>query len=471
MIAIIRAEATKLLRRPALAAAAVGAVLFAVVTSLAVFLSADAGPRAGRAPTIASLAEQGGGTEAFALGISFAGLLVLVVFVANVTGEFSRGTFRSLLMREPRRLRLVAGKMAALLGFTAALLAAAAALTWIASLALAPSQGVSTSEWLTLGALGDNLADYGTALVTVGAWALLGMALGVVLRSTPLALGVGVAWAGPFEHITEDAWGSADAWFPGLLLEDLAAGGTGDVSSSQALLTLAVYVGLAAAAAAVVLRRRDVTAERACPNGRSQPARRPAVHLRLEGEQPAHPSLDRGVRRDERGQREPRSGRGHHQQRVKQLHLPEVAARDEGHLLGEPHQRRGQHGRRAGEERGAPVGGVLARLGQRAHGRQRDGVRERGDGDRDDEDDSQHRHAQRGHLSGHLDRPVRVVVRHAVPARRPDGQQRRRPEGAGSAHHHGVAVLQVGDLVGHHGLELARLQGVEQPAGHAEGRP
>jgi ABC-2 type transport system permease protein len=86
------------------------------------------------------------------------------------------------------------------------------------------------------------------------------MALGVIVGSTPLALGVGVAWAGPFEHLTEDARSAADDWFPGLLLETLAAGGTGEVSLSRALLLVGVYAGAAAALAALVFRRRDVTA-------------------------------------------------------------------------------------------------------------------------------------------------------------------------------------------------------------------
>jgi hypothetical protein len=86
------------------------------------------------------------------------------------------------------------------------------------------------------------------------------MALGVIVGSTPLALGVGVAWAGPFEHLTEDARSAADDWFPGLLLEALAAGGTGEVSLSRALLLVGVYPGAAAALAALVFRRRDVTA-------------------------------------------------------------------------------------------------------------------------------------------------------------------------------------------------------------------
>jgi hypothetical protein len=86
------------------------------------------------------------------------------------------------------------------------------------------------------------------------------MALGILLRSTPLALGIGVAWAGPLEHLTEDGWSGAGSWFPGLLLETLAGGGTADVSQSRALVLVAVYSAAAATLAALVFRRRDVTA-------------------------------------------------------------------------------------------------------------------------------------------------------------------------------------------------------------------
>jgi ABC-type transport system involved in multi-copper enzyme maturation permease subunit len=260
MTHVIRAELVKLIRRPTLLAAAGLSLVFALVTSLSVLLSAGTGPRTGRTPTIDSLSQAGGGTEAFALGISVAGLLVLVMFVANVTGEISRGTFRTLLMREPGRLRLLAGKMAALLAFTAAIVALAAVLSFGVSALIAPSQGISTADWFGLAALREGLGDYGTGLVTVGAWALIGMALGIVLRSTPIALGVAVAWAGPFEHITQDSWSTASEWFPGLLLEAVAAGGTDQVALSRALPLALAYVALAAVAAAMVFRRRDVTA-------------------------------------------------------------------------------------------------------------------------------------------------------------------------------------------------------------------
>ena len=67
------------------------------------FLSAtEAGaPASARGATVESLGRAGGATEAFASGVSFAGILVLVLFIANVAGELSHGTVRTLLMRQP----------------------------------------------------------------------------------------------------------------------------------------------------------------------------------------------------------------------------------------------------------------------------------------------------------------------------------------------------------------------------------
>ena len=261
MTATIRAELVKLRRRRVLVGAGAFALLFALAAASAVILSAPAAGGPGeRRPTLSSLAEAGGGTAAFAVAVSFLGLLVLVLVVARVTGELSHGTMRTLLMRQPHRLRLLAGTTVALLGAAAGLLLVTEVLTWGASLALAPTQGIPTSEWLTAAALEAALADLGTALAVVAGWTALGVALATLIRSTPLALGVGIAWAGPFEHLLADGWEPATRWFPGLVLEALGAGGTGDVSLARALTLGACYAGVAAAAAAVSFSRRDVTA-------------------------------------------------------------------------------------------------------------------------------------------------------------------------------------------------------------------
>jgi ABC-2 type transport system permease protein len=261
MIAALRAELVKLRRRRVLVVTAVTTLVFTVGSAAIVLASAEqAGDPRARGVTLASLAEAGGGTEVFTTAVSFAGTFLFVVFVGAVAVEFSRGTFRTMLLHQPRRLQLLAGKMAGLLVFAAVVLAAAEALTWVAARLLAPSQDVATGEWISAAALGDALADYASVLFWVTGYALLGMTLAVLVRSVPVALAIGIAWAGPFEHLIQDAWGPADRLFPGLLLEAFVAGGTTDVSASRALLTVTAYLLIAAAIAGTMFARRDVTA-------------------------------------------------------------------------------------------------------------------------------------------------------------------------------------------------------------------
>jgi ABC-2 type transport system permease protein len=260
MIAALRAEFVKLRRRRVLVLTAVTTLVFTVGSAAIVLASAEryGNPR-DRGVTFASLADAGGGTEVFTTAVSFAGTFLFVVFVGAVAVEFSRGTFRTMLLHEPRRLRLLAGKTAGLLLFAAVVLAAAEVLTWVAARLIAPSQDIATGEWIGAAALADALADYGSVLFWVTGYALLGMTVAVLVRSVPVALAIGIAWAGPFEHLLQDAWRPADRLFPGLLLEAFVAGGTTDVSASRALLTVAVYLVIAATVAATTFARRDVT--------------------------------------------------------------------------------------------------------------------------------------------------------------------------------------------------------------------
>jgi ABC-2 type transport system permease protein len=262
MIATIRAELVKLLQRRVLVITAVTTPVFSVASAVIVVVSADAGVRqvSGRGVTVQSLSNAGGGTDVFTTAVSFAGVFVFVVFIGLFAMEFSRGTFRTMLIYQPRRLRLLAGKLTALLAFSAAVLAAAEIITWVAARLLAPTQDVATGKWVSADALEQAVSDYGSVLFWVSGYALLGTALAVVVRSVPLALAIGIAWAGPFEHILQDSWTAAARFFPGLLLEAFVAGGTSEVSADRALVTVAVYLAVAAAIAGTTFARRDVTA-------------------------------------------------------------------------------------------------------------------------------------------------------------------------------------------------------------------
>jgi hypothetical protein len=67
-------------------------------------------------------------------------------------------------------------------------------------------------------------------------------------------------YAGPIEHITQNAWAGAARWFPGLLLEGVAEGGNAQASVDRALVLTAMFAVALAVTAFAAFRRSDVTA-------------------------------------------------------------------------------------------------------------------------------------------------------------------------------------------------------------------
>lgn len=263
MIATYRSELGKLLRRRLVLLTAAIAVLAAAAGAAIVVTAATSGAPGGgpgRGPTVEELSTAGGGTEVFRVAAAFAGTFVFVLFVGLMATEISRGTIRTMLLRQPRRARLLAGRLAAQLTFAAGALLLAEVVAWITARQLAPGQGIAVASWSTASAHAQAATDYGAVVLWVAGYAVFGTTVALLLRSVPLALAVGVAWAGPVEHLLQDAWEPATRWFPGLLLEAFVAGGTADVGSGRALATVAGYVLLAAVLGSLVFTRRDVTA-------------------------------------------------------------------------------------------------------------------------------------------------------------------------------------------------------------------
>lgn len=262
MIRSYRAEMVKLVRRRVLLATALTTVVFALggaATVLAAAEPATAGGT-GRTPSIEGLAAAGGGTEVFRVAAAFAGTFLFVVFVGAMAAEHGRGTLRTSLLRQPRRVRLLAGRLAAILTFAAITLAAAQALTWVAARVLAPGNGVDPGAWASVDGLVAAAGDLGAVLLWVTGYAVIGTTVGLLVRSVPVALAVAIGWAGPFEHLLQDAWEPASRVLPGLLLEAFVTGGTDQVAAGRALGTAAAYTVVAAVVGAVVLARRDVAA-------------------------------------------------------------------------------------------------------------------------------------------------------------------------------------------------------------------
>ncbi|HVV31068.1 MAG TPA: ABC transporter permease subunit [Mycobacteriales bacterium] len=262
---VIRAELLKLRRRSVVVAVAGVVPLLAVISTVVLFANAgsgspDTGPQAEFNPTLGQLGESGGMTRGFVAAASFLGLLVLITFVASVANEWGQGTLRALLVREPRRLRLLAGKAVALLLVTAIAFVLALVAGSVAAYVMAAVRDVPTGAWLGAGGWRTTGGDWLRSVLSVGCYGLIGLALGSLVRSTTVGIAIAFAWFFPFEHILQNNWAGAGRWFPGLLFEAVATDGNDVTSFGRALALGAVVVAVIVAVACVDLRRRDVNA-------------------------------------------------------------------------------------------------------------------------------------------------------------------------------------------------------------------
>jgi hypothetical protein len=124
--------------------------------------------------------------------------------------------------------------------------------------ALAPGKGISTSAWTSSTGLTDMGQAVLHAVLAAAIYGLFGAALGVLLRSPGLSIGIGIAWVIPIEAIIVGAiWSNGSNWLPGRLLAALAHGGNSDSTYSHALLMLVIYSLVVAAGTVTLFRRRD----------------------------------------------------------------------------------------------------------------------------------------------------------------------------------------------------------------------
>ena len=265
MIRSIRAELVKLTRPRFLAVTLLVTTAVAVGLTAVGVLAAEDAP-AGRPTggegllTVQGLGTAGGGTAVFAQTAAFGAVFLLAVFIATVAGELTRGTFRSMLLQQPGRGRVLGGKMVAVVGFTAVLALVAEAVAWVTARVLAPGQGVDASRWTSVDALGAAAEDYGRLVVFVAGWAVLATLVGVLARSVPIGVGVGLVWAGPVENVIADGWTPGQQWFPGLVLRAIISPDSAEISTARALMTMAAYAAVATTIITIAVRRRDVTA-------------------------------------------------------------------------------------------------------------------------------------------------------------------------------------------------------------------
>lgn len=262
MIRVFFAEWRKL-RRPSLFAGTMAAIVgaSALVTSLLFLLidSAQGNAREGQVITRASLELPHGLSIGFSSSAGLLGLVALCIFASQTAQEYTHGTLRNLLVRQPRRLTLLLGKFVAMCLFALISVILSAIVSITLAFALSGRAKVVTTAWSTSDARIGVLHTFVNVLISVIAYGTIGMILGLFLRSPISAISIGVAWLLVVENIIAATVKHSGRWMPGQLINTIAAGGDFNASYSHALLVLSGYLVLGVLVASVLFRRRDVT--------------------------------------------------------------------------------------------------------------------------------------------------------------------------------------------------------------------
>jgi ABC-2 type transport system permease protein len=197
--------------------------------------------------------------------------IALILGALAVGSEYGWATFKTILTQRPGRTALFLGKLLAL-GVILALLVALTFATGAASSLVVAALAGGTVKGPPLGEL---LRALGAGFLILAVWASLGALLSTLLRSTALAIGIGLVYSLVLESvifnlpINSESFTNARRFFPGQNSSSLAdsfsgqppagfAPPTPQIDGTQAALVLLAYTVAFIALAAFVFSRRDV---------------------------------------------------------------------------------------------------------------------------------------------------------------------------------------------------------------------
>jgi len=261
MFNVVKAEIRKL-RRPTLFFGTMGAALFftGLITSF-IYLMIDSPQGNGdRGSTISRqvLGLASGSVNGFSSVGGFLGIIALCVFAAQTAQEYTYGTLRNLLIRQPSRMKILVGKLISMALFALVMITIAAVVSIAISYILAPGAKVNTDLWFTSDGLDAIFTTIVNVTISVVAFGIVGMVLGLLLRSPISAISFGVLWLLIVENLLIAVKNSLQNWLPGAQLSGIASGGLVDLTYKHALTVGGLYVAVGAIVASILFVRRDV---------------------------------------------------------------------------------------------------------------------------------------------------------------------------------------------------------------------
>jgi ABC-2 type transport system permease protein len=262
---VVRSELVRLRRRTFVLGWLGLTTLSSVVLTSFAYLATEQAPEVAEAapgggfPSAEVLASSDGLTAALGSTATLLGVVTLAFWAIAMASDFSTGLVRLLTQAEPRRVRLLLGKVGALVLWTAMAAALATTASVAVSPALAAGANISTDAW------GDEGAALGIAQAALQlfssllVWGVIGLVVAVLSRSAAVAVSAGVAYVLVIETLVGTVAEDAADWLPGATLRALATGGDAVIDHGTALALGAGYALAGLALAAIVLVRRDVS--------------------------------------------------------------------------------------------------------------------------------------------------------------------------------------------------------------------
>lgn len=267
MIAVLRAELRKL-RRPTLALPTLLAAsgLTALTTALLYLLidSPDGNGREGMKVTAERLSAPDGLVFGFQSAATLLGIIALCVFAAQTAQEYTYGTLRNILVRQPSRMKVLAGKYFAMTLFALLIVAVSAAVSFALSYALAGGAKVSTSLWSSADGRQATLNVLVNVMIATIGFGTFGMILGLLLRSPISSIAIGVIWILIVENLLTAVVSGIAKYLPGQILTAVSTGGaisfdgTEVMSYKYGLVGSALYVFSGAILVSFLFKHRDV---------------------------------------------------------------------------------------------------------------------------------------------------------------------------------------------------------------------
>jgi ABC-2 type transport system permease protein len=251
-----------LLRRPTILWPAVaGAAIFSVMSIVLLFLTASR-PGGSRLtdPPILLETLAGAATPQLVVGrpVMVLGIVVLGIAATHTAGQFSTGSIRLQLLRQPRRSRWLLSTWIVLVIAATALSVLAAGLALGTALICAAIWDVDTGAWFAGGSTLELIAATLNLAVGMSAFAVAGSALAVLFRSAAVTLAVGLVYT-LFENLLSSASDFANGLFPVSAFSNVATFGANGGTYSYSLVATIVFISILTLAVNQVFTTRDVT--------------------------------------------------------------------------------------------------------------------------------------------------------------------------------------------------------------------